>query len=119
MLRQPAGLVVYAVAMQAALAILHRGACSNKQNGPGMSKQQGTVQCSAGKSRPGRMGKAAQTAAVTPKSMLNSACPVAALLLCRSRVACAEELACLIEREGPRVYSGDHLHTCCCQAAAN
>jgi hypothetical protein len=28
------------------------------------------------------------------------------VLTCRSRVACAEEVGALIEREGPRVYSG-------------
>lgn len=31
------------------------------------------------------------------------------LVTCRSRVACAEEVGCLIEREGPRVYSGEQL----------
>lgn len=27
-------------------------------------------------------------------------------------MACAEELACLIEREGARIYSGKQLHAC-------
>ena len=28
---------------------------------------------------------------------------------CRSRVACAEEIGCLIEREGPKAFSGEAM----------
>lgn len=41
---------------------------------------------------------------------------------CRSRVACAEEIGCLIEREGSRVYSGGWhsiTHMCPCNTASS